>query len=262
MKRADKLLGGGSSYSETFLKSNAWIQMTYEDALQNYNEVVEKDHYTGAFARLFCDYMGLMLGILPVFLAVTRGLRDKRARAREVIYSRQGSSFHIVMSRYLAMLVMMLLPVILLSIVPTAESLYYASSSGISVDAFAYLKYSFGWLLPTIMIATAVGVILTELTDSAISILIQGFWWFISVMVGAANIRGGYSWNFIPRHNDLGNYEVFHDNFGILVANRIVYAAAAILLVFATVLIYEWKRKGRLMIHGKISANRKSKPEI
>lgn len=262
MKKADKLLGGGSNYSKTSLKSNARVPMTYEDALQEYKEIIGKNHYAGAFARLFCDYMGVVLGILPVFIAVARGLRDKRAQAREVIYSRQGSSFHIVMSRYLAMLVMLLLPVIILSIVPTAENLYYASTAGISVDAFAYLKYIFGWLLPTIMIATAVGVVLTELTDTAIAILVQGLWWFISVMMGAANIRGGYGWNFIPRHNELGNYEVFYDNFGVLVTNRIGYAVVAVLLVYGTVVIYEWKRKGRLILYGKISANRKGQSKV
>lgn len=258
MEEADKLLGGGSSYKESSLKINARVPMTYEDALEEYEEIIEKDRYTGAYARLFCDYMGVVLAILPVFIAVTRELRDRRARANEVIYSRRASSFYIVFTRYLAMLSMLLLPVILISIFPTVESLYFGAKEGITIDPLAFLKYILGWLLPTMMAATAVGVFFTQLTDTAIAILIQGFWWFASVFLGAINIKGGYGWNLIPRHNTLGGYQVFHDNFNILAANRITYALAAILLVLGTVILYDNKRKGKIRLRGKISKNIKN----
>lgn len=255
MKEADRLLGGGSSYNETFLKANARVPMTYEEALEEYEEIVERDRYTGAYARLFCDYMGIVLAILPVFMAVTRELRDRRARANEVIYSRRASSFYIIFTRYLAMLSMLLLPVILISILPTVESVYFGFKEGITTDPFAFLKYIFGWLLPTMMAATAVGVFFTQLADTAIAILIQGFWWFASVFLGVINIKGGYGWNLIPRHNTLGSYQVFHDNFNILVTNRITYALAAILLVIGTAILYDNKRKGKIRLRGKISKN-------
>jgi ABC-2 type transport system permease protein len=262
MKKADKLLGGGSSYSETFLYSNAWVPMTYEDALEEYNDIIEYDQLTGAYARLFCDYMGVILTILPVFIAVTRVLRDRRARAREVIYAREASSFTIVLSRYLAMLLTILLPVILLGFISMLQCYYYGIRSGLDIDYFAYVNYILGWLLPGIMVSTSVGVFLTELTDTAIAILVQGIWWFISLLMGIATIDGGYGWNLIPRHNELGNYTAYHDNFGILAVNRITYAAAAILLILLTVIVYEAKRKGKLDIRGKIFSNRKNKSEI
>jgi ABC-type transport system involved in multi-copper enzyme maturation permease subunit len=262
MKQADKLIGGGSTYSETFLLTKAMIEMTYEDALEEYYDVIDKEQLSGAYARLFSDYLGLVLAILPVFIAVTRGLRDRRARASEIIYSRRVSSFTIVISRYLAMLLMMLIPVMLLSLVPAIECLYYGMSQGISIDYFAYVKYIFGWLLPTIMISLSVGVFLTELMDSAIAIVVQGFWWFISLFLGVTKMMGGYGWNLMPRHNTLGNYETFQENFDILVANRITYAFAAILLALATIFVYEMRRKGKLRIHGTIFSNRKSKSKV
>ena len=260
MKKADKLIGKGSQYSETNLKMNSSVPMTYEQAIVQYNNVITKDHLSGAYARLFCDYMGLILAILPVFIAVTRGLRDRRAKANEIIYSRRMSSFHLIMTRYLAMLAMLLLPLILISIIPITECIYYASNQGITLDNLSFLKYIFGWLMPTIMVSLSVGMFFTELTDSAIAIIIQGLWWFISLFTGIENMGGGYGWNLMPRHNTEGNYQVFHDNFNILVKNRITYSILAVILVLATVYIYEMRRRGKLKI-GKIRSNRKSESE-
>jgi hypothetical protein len=255
--KVDKLLGGGSKYAEGKVQTNAYIPMTYEQALEEYNIIVEKDHVSGVYARVFCDYMGILLAILPVFIAVTRGLRDKRARACEIIYSRKAASYQIVLSRYLAMVVMLLIPVIVLSSLLFIDCIYFGAKAGVSIDYFAFAKYIGGWLLPTIMITTSVGVLLTELTDTAIAILVQGFWWFISLMT--SNLVGNCGWNLMPRHNDLGRYSIFRDNFNQLIINRIAYAVVAILILFATIAVYEMKRKGRLNLHGTIFTNRKNK---
>ena len=79
MDQADAILGGGSSYGETYRSSNAQVPKTYDDAITEYRELTEKDRLTGGYARLFSDYMGIFSGLLPVFLAVTRGLRDRRS---------------------------------------------------------------------------------------------------------------------------------------------------------------------------------------
>jgi ABC-type transport system involved in multi-copper enzyme maturation permease subunit len=260
MKQADKLLGGGSNYGDSYLLSNARVPKTYEEALQEYEDILQKDHLSGAYARLFSDYMGIILTILPVFLAVTRGLRDKRARASQVIYARKASSLQIVLSRYLAMLVMVLLPILIMSGMLTVKCAYNGINEGITVDYLAFIKYSFGWLLPAVMISTSVGVFLTELTQTAIAIIVMGLWWFISLFMGVINIGGGYGLNLIPRHNTFGGYEVYHDNFGRLAANRFIYAVIAILLMAAAAVVFDLKRKGKLIIRGKVSSNRKSKP--
>ena len=65
---------------------------TYEEAMEEYNSFLYDDKITGGYARLFGDYMGIALGILPVFLVVTRELRDRRAGMEELIYTRTASS--------------------------------------------------------------------------------------------------------------------------------------------------------------------------
>lgn len=261
MDQADQILGGGSRYRSSILQTNAWVPMTYEEALKEYNAIVYNDHLSGAFARLFSDYMGIILTILPVFLAVTRGLRDKRARANQIIYSRTASSFTIIMSRYLSMIIMIMVPVLLIGAWMTLQCVYNGSGEGISVDILAFAKYTFGWILPGIMISTSVGVLLTELTETAIGILVMAAWWFVNIFMGSATLRGGYGLNLIPRHNTLGDYQIYQEKFHVLVLNRGIYTLAAVILSVAAVYIYDRKRKGKLIIHGKISSNRKSKPK-
>ncbi len=252
MDKADHILGGGSSYAKEYRGSNAKVPMTYEDALDAYHELVEKDRLTGGYARLFSDYMVIFLGILPVFLAVSRGLKDRRAGMQDLIYTRQCPSAVIIPGRYLAMVVMLVIPVLVISVFPLLGCLKYASAAGISADVFAYVKYTFGWLLPTVMAVTAVGMVLTELTGTVIAVLVQGAWWFISVFTGTGRIEGGmYGWNLIPRHNTELNWKGYHENFPQLASNRIFYACFAIVLVACATFIYSQKRKGRYRLSWK-----------
>ena len=259
MQEVDDMLGGGSSYALDSLGDNGSEPKTYEDAVKEYEELVQKDGYTGGYARLFSDYMVIILGILPVFLAVTRELRDRRANMQELIYVRRSSSMTIIASRYLSMVVMILIPVFALSIQPLASCVTYAKTAGISVDYLAFAKYIAGWLLPTVMVVTALGMLLTELTDTALAVLVQGAWWFVSIFMGAKTMDGGRSgWNLIPRHNTILNYSGYQEGFSQLLTNRILYASLAVIAVSVTAWIYSQKRKGRMNIRGKISANRKS----
>lgn len=250
MDEADRILGGGSNYGEG--SRGGREPKTYEDALKEYQELTEKDRLTGGYARLFCDYMGIMLGILPVFLAVTRGLRDRRSGMQELIYSRKGSSAAIIFGRYAAMLAMLLIPVLLLSLLLLAQCLRYASSAGITADPWAFVKYTFGWLMPTVMAVTAVGMFFTELTDTALGVLVQGVWWFVSVFTGADTLHGGmYGWNLIPRHNTVMNYAGYQEGFEQLAANRLMYVLLALVLAVLTTYIYSLKRKGRYRLAWK-----------
>lgn len=261
MREVDHLLGGGSQYNKKHLKTNAATPKTYEQALQEYEDLMEKDHLTGGYARLYSDYMGIMLGILPVFLAVTRGMRDRRSQMRELIASRRASSASIIVSRYISMLIMLMLPVLLISCIPLMECIQYAAS-GFHLDYLAFVKYSFGWLLPTIMIATAVGMVLTELTDTALGVLVQLAWWFLAIFSSMSSMSGGmYGLDLVPRHNTEYNYAGFHAGFTQLAANRVLYAVISVLLIAVTVWIYSLKRKGRLDIRGKLLGNRKRKSQ-
>lgn len=247
MKQADKLIGGGSKYAASDLIQFGQTSKTYEDALAEFNVILEKDRITGALARLFCDYLGIVLAFFPVFVAVALGMQDRRARMRELVYSRRASSLAVVFVRYAAMVAVMFLPV--LALAGYATVLTAGDYAGYAIDRLAFIKYSLGWLLPTLMAAAAVGVLLTELTDSPVAIAAQALWWIIALNSGLTHMEGGYGADLMLRHNTIGNTEVFLANIGVLLVNRIGYTLLALALVAAASRIYELKRKGKL--HGK-----------
>lgn len=258
MNKVTDILGPGSSFTEQNLKSQTRLSLDYEGAVKAYENLTEQDGYTGGYTRLFCDYMGIMAGILPVFVVATRVLRDRRAQMQDLIYARRASSSVVVISRFLAMTAMMMVPIIILSVLPTVDSIIFTKGSGITLDYLAFLKYDFGWLMPTVLAVTAVGMFLTELTDTALGVLVQAAWWFISLQTGIAGIYGGqYGWNLIPRHNTEMNYSGFKEGFTQLAMNRGGYTLLAVLLAAATIWVYEMKRKGHLKRSGKILRNRK-----
>lgn len=257
MEKADKILGGGSSYDPDHVEDNAHDPLTYEEALDNYEASLYEDKVSRGYARLFCDYMGLMLAILPVFLAVARSLRDKRAQADQVIYVRQDSSAAIMMSRYLATVVMISIPVLLISIMPLTQCMYYGGVLGVPVDIFAFVKYFCGWLLPSIAVSTAMGFFMTELTNGPVAILVQGVWWLLSIFMSAMELVGAVGWNLIPRFNSETGTAIWQEGFSQMVKNRVFYMVLAILLAAAATGIYHLKRRGVLGNGRKIFFNRK-----
>ena len=262
MYQIDDILGGGSSYAKDNLKYNAYVALSFEEATDNYNSIVNDDKVSGAYARLFCDYMGIVLGILPLFLAVTRCIRDKRSKATEVIYSKPISSFQIITSRYLAIVIMAIIPVFVISIMPTLQTIYNANALSVDVDYFAFIKYTFIWLFPTVLVVTALGFFITELTGGLIAILIQGAWWYISILIGASNFVGYVGWNLIPRFNIVGSYQIYQNVFKQLLYNRALYVILSVLLVFGTIAIYEVKRKGTFIYGRKIHRNIQNQLEV
>lgn len=259
MEKVTDILGSGSSFEEEQLRNQTRLSLDYEGAVKAYKNLTDKDGYTGGYTRLFCDYMGIMAGILPIFVVATRMLRDRRAQMQDLIYARRASSAVIILSRFLAMTAMMMIPIIILSVMPTVDSIIFTKGTGIELDYLAFLKYDIGWLLPTVLAVTAVGMFFTELTDTALGVLVQAAWWFTSLQLGVSSIYGGqYGWNLIPRHNTEMNYSGFSAGFDQLVMNRIFYTVLAVVLVLLTVWVYETKRKGHLRRHGKILQNRKN----
>lgn len=264
MKQADDLIGGGSNYSENNLLNYSYVAITYEEAVTNYNLIVNEDKFTGAYARLFCDYVGIILSILPVFIAVAICLKDKQAKMNNLIYARKISSFKLILSRYFAVVISLMLPTVILAYI--SNSTVWGQYSGMTLDYLAPLKYAFGWLMPSVMISAAIGMFFTELTGTPIAIAIQALWRFIDLNAGVGRLRGVHTlFELTPRHNSLGNTQIFLDEFHTLVTNRLIIAGAALLLVAATVIIYEQKRRGKFSGYREIKrqgtslANRKSK---
>ena len=249
MQTVDNILGGGSNYAPQSLIGYGHVPITYEEAVKRYELVKTYDQFTGGYARLFSDYAGLMaLSILPVFLAVIMSMKDRRAKISELIYIRKTSSTKIIFVRFLAVIAAVMLPVILLSYL--SNSSMWHLYSGMKLDYLAPLKYDLIWLMPSAMMVIAIGMFLTELTNTPIAVAVCGLWWFIDVNLGIKSVFASYSLlRLAPRHNagtkSYFRTQDFLDNFPRLIANRLLFVGLSITLVLVTIIIYEAKRKGK-----------------
>lgn len=255
MEKACKLIGAGSSYSQQKIDAGVGVPMTYGQAKAEFDALCEKDRVTGAAARLFCDYAGIILSILPVFLGVTRCLRDKRAQAGQVVCSHPAPTAWIIGSRYLANVCMAFLPVLVIAALIQMPYQYHAKTLGVSPDTFAFLKYGCVWLLPQIMAVLAVSFFITELTENVISIFIQVFW-AVASLFSVVSLEGDFQFHLVARWNYLGGTDEFWSQWQAFLLNRGFYFALSILLLLAAFMVYGKKRREGETVYGKIFQRR------
>lgn len=247
MREMEAILGEeGSQYSTDMMVTYFGMsEMSYEEACAEYQSTIKEDKVTGGFARLFCDYIGLSLGIYPIFIIVYLYLKDRSDHMTELISIRSISSPMLVVSRYFASITMVFIPVILLSFESLIPLVSFGREHGISIDYFAYLKYMAWWLLPVVMVVTAIGTFCTLLTDSPVAVLLQFLCWIIDK--GATGLSGDINiTTLMIRHNTLRGYELIQDHFSAICWNRLLMAGISILLIIASAWILQQKRKGRI----------------
>lgn len=251
MRQADKIIGGGSKYSDDYILGNfSRVPKTYEDALAEYEKVFTEEKITPAYARLFCDYAGIILSIMPVFAAAELSSKDKRCRIEQLIFSRKISSLRLILTRYAALVSLMLIPVLFTVI--HAHIGVMEMYAEYETDSLAFFRYFTAWLLPSLLLSTAFGMLLTEIFSSLIAIFIQGIWWFKSLFDSAGGLTGNItSLVLIPRHNSLFDADLFDATIKQFTFNRIFYAVLALLLAAAAVAVYEIKRRGGLNVSFK-----------
>lgn len=251
MRQADKIIGGGSNYSDNFIVGTfSRLPKTYEDALDEYNAIIYEEKISPAYARLFCDYSCIDLSIMPVFVAAALANKDRKSRIEQLIYSRKISSARLILTRYFALVAVMTVPVVITVI--HAQISLCQMYAGYEVDMLAFAKYSAMWLLPSILITAALGMTLTEIFSPLIAIFVQGALWFGSLFASGGTLTGQItSFVFVPRHNSFYGADLFAETFSRFVFNRIFYTVLAFALVAVTVIVYEIKRRGGLRNVGK-----------
>ncbi len=242
MGKADDLIGGGSSYAVGTLASYFGLApMTYEEALAEYEAMMAPGELGRAYLRLHCDYMGIDLAVMPVFVAAALWQLDRRARMQSLIYTRKSSTARIVGTRYLALVCCMSVPVLL-------TLLYTVYKVGgmypqMSIDWGSGLGMALLWLLPDILAVSALGILLTELFSPLLAIFLQCVWWFISL--NATRLTGDVGrFGLQIRHNSLRYSVLWQSQEKNFLCNRLALTALALLCLGLTVWLYEHKRKG------------------
>lgn len=246
MKKTENIIGKGSAYSmENLLQYYGLSEMTYAEAVKEYEKTIYDDKVSAAFARLFCDYMARDLGIYPVFLAVIFWLKDRRNHMDELIECKQFRTGKLITVRFLAMTAAVMIPIFVLSFESLIPLIAFSADTGIAIDVFAFLKYIIWWLLPTAMIVISLGMFLTILTSVPIAVLIQFMWWFLDTSVTA--LSGDTSiFTLMIRHNLLRGSELISQDFILICLNRGLLVMLSLLLTGLSAAIYNRKRDGKL----------------
>ncbi len=252
MAEIDSTLGGGSGYALENLASYGHVPVTYEEKAAEQKEIITMEKVTRPYARLFCDYMGIVCALFSVFVPVAFLLRDRRAGCAQLIASRCIPSACLILIRYLAVLTMLTIPFFLLSLPALVELAVYGASQGWSVDYLAFVKYIFAWLVPTLMFCTSVGFFFTILTDTPIGVALMFLYSMFSIFTANGLSSGQYGLSLAIRHNNLWHADVIHSNFEALCFNRLFYVAVSLVLIAATVILYELKRREKLDVYGKL----------
>ena len=255
MEIMDEISGmiGKNSYFSEALINLYYGENDMEDSavtLKQHEEFYNKDKITGAFARYYCDSIALAALLFPAIVIIAVMVKDGQSKMMESIYTKQVSSFKLIFIRYFASVGMMFLPVLLLPLKSIIVLAKYANASGHDIDILAFPKYIAGWILPTLMFVTALGLLLSVLIRSYVSVFVMGiFWMFFKPSVG--KIAGGnYElFDLAIRHNTLKGFGRMMQHFDMLVINRIIITCISFLFVFFSIWIYQAKRRGGLNFH-------------
>lgn len=251
MEEICRLVGKGSSYEKKKYENSISVPMTYEQAKEEFDDLCTKDRLTRAYMRLFCDYAGIVLAILPIFVGVSRGLRDKRAKVQQVIFSKPASGALVMVSRYLANLVMLCIPVFVTAFLLQQPFYYKAQTFGIQGDILAFLTVPGVWLLPEIMVVLALSFLITELTDTILAVFVQVAWGIGSLFC-ASTLVGDFGMRLVARWNTLGQTALYTSLEKELLFNRGYFFILAVVCVILTVIVYERKRGRGAEAYGKI----------
>ena len=243
LTEADSILGGGSQFAPERLSSEfGAVPKTYEQAKAEYDELAVKDRFSNGYARLFCDYGGIFLSLLPVFVAAALCTSDKRGRMEQLIYAREVSSAKIVLSRFAALVTLLMLPVIVMAVWSYIKiAMIYTVSE---IDNLAFFKYTLIWLLPTVIAATGTGMLVTEFFSGIVAVFAQFVWWFASIMT--TPIAGKIStFGFVIRHNTVGERDVFMGQMQQFTENRLFFTALGLVCAILSAVVYDLRRGGK-----------------
>lgn len=257
MEEVNRMIGRNSYFSWTML-TLYYVGNDMQDnpiTAQQHHEFYEGDQVTGAFARYYCDSISLVVLFLPAFVIVDLMLRDKRRKMQGLTYPRTISSAKVICTRYAASVCMTMLPILILPVKSLFVLMRYCGSIGVQADVLAFAKYTLTWILPTVLLVVAISLLVTVLFENYIAIFLTGLIWLVGRPSVDKIAGGNYDlFDLIIRHNTLKGYGRMMENIQMLILNRVIISAIALVLVGLTIVIYSMKRKGGLILWGQKSS--------
>lgn len=245
MNKVGAIIGKGSYYeiSEGYSVPK---EASYEDALSEYEQLCKKDKITGAVMRYICDYVGIIVGLLSVFFTVFIWMRDENISIREVIYSKKINSWKLLSAKYLALVLLMFIPILLIALCIEVISIFELQILLKQVNIWAFASYTFTWILPEIMFIVAITLLLCEMFGKIVAVAGMMFVVLAHILVPKSLI-GDFGYKLIIRWNNIGMYDLFVKQLNSYYTNRIIFFILSIIFVIAWIYVYD---KGRIYRKG------------
>lgn len=191
----------------------------------------EGDSLVFCLARSFGDRFGAFLIFFPAFVIATTVFRDQQAeQAKTNSVTKEQSGLASVLSRYLVQTALLFVPILI------AATVAAGSVTTSFLELLRFYQISFVWLLPVLLVETALVQLVTLLTGRCLpAILTQLIVWVITT--GSTTAVGDYNSCLAIRHEDPAAYEAYVNHLDSFIINRILVLLIAFLLVTVSVLI-------------------------
>lgn len=200
------------------------------DAIKKYEKI------TGAYARLFADYIGIAVGFFSIFIAGFALVKDKRYKAAEMIYTKPVSSIKYVLSKYVGNVVLMLAVVLIIA----AYTTYTFHIEYDQINVFAFFQYTLTWILPTIMMVTSIGYLIQIIAGNGIVPIIAIFaYWFYSMPFTRQQY---HITRYIIRYNKVTTLAKYQEVASVITTNRLFITGASLIILIIALWIFEKKR--------------------
>jgi len=238
LKDLDKNLNGNTIYGDPEKYGLGYDEISSENALKAYNDVMEKDKFTNAYGRLFADYMGITAGFFPVFLSAFIFVREKNKKDYEKIYISKVSFTKYILAKYIGICISIMGCYLILATYTTLAYSKFALDTNSVIDRMAIYKYTFAWIGPTVLFSTAFGILISAIFNNPIAAIIAQL---ILCFSSIQNLIGQYGLiKYVIRFNVFGEYDNYLMWKTAIIENRIFYT----ILPFAIVLLssYIWTR--------------------
>jgi hypothetical protein len=225
--------GKNSEFNDTL-----YIPKTYEEALEDYYNVINKDRYSNAHARLFSDYLGIVISVIPLFLAAFIFTRDKKNKVYQSIYTKNISSTKYILSKYLSLNILIFIVLIIFVSIATYQTINLYGIN--NIDLLAYYKYLIIWLMPTCLFVVVLSMLISIIFDSGLIVIPVILFLNINSIL---NLIGDYSLDkYIIRFNYVGEYQIYINNLNLILLNRIFYTIISFLMLIILIIVFDYKR--------------------
>lgn len=209
---------------------------------REYEEILDEG-FPNAQARYLSDYLSILAGFLPMFYCAFMFYKDKRYKTQGFMDVSMEGSYSIVGKRLLSVQLIFAAVFYIAALAATVHFSYVAGKFGYTMEFGAFFKYVTFWVMPTVLIMSALCIFIYILFKrSIISCLIS----IIIVFLSLWEIKGNYLIiKPVIRFNAIGDCGLFRENTEKILANRGFMVFLSLVFYILSVMIYEAERKGK-----------------